>query len=384
MNKHSRHAVRGVAVATALILSACSTGGGATTDTGSDTLPDTIGLVGVQDLSGTSGPGGQATERGMQIAIDYANEADILGGSTLELEIQDSATDPAKAANAMNKIVTGDAPLAFGSFTSTSALAEAPIAQRAGVPTIFTQAGAEGVLEAGDHIFRATPLQTSYFDLTLKYLQDQAVTTAAMIQDTDIPTLIDLGEAFEEGESEYGYEVVSKQTTTSSTVDVSSQISKILREDPDAIFVNVLLGHNVQVIKQLKQAGYTGTIVAQQGAGGGVLAPLGAQANGVVLATDFNPESGGEVTREFVERYTAEYGEAPGNFSAEGFDAVLLAAYALEKAGSTRRNDVLAAMNEVASEGYEGALGEITFDGRQQLAPGVLVELKGGKEVPVQ
>src|SRR5690606_36721584 len=127
----------GLAAATVLALASCSTAG---TETGSDTLPAELELLAVQDLSGTSGPNGQATMRGMEVAIEQINESGLLENTKLSLKVEDSATDPTKAANAMNQVATSDTPLAFGSFTSTSALAQAPIAERAGLPTIFTQA----------------------------------------------------------------------------------------------------------------------------------------------------------------------------------------------------------------------------------------------------
>lgn len=348
-------------------------------------LPAKLELQAIQDLSGTSGPGGVTTQEGMQIAVAEINELDFLGGTELSITWSDSATDPTKAANAMTQAVATGSPIIFGSFTSGTALAEAPIAQRAGVPTIFTQAGAKGVLDAGDVIYRATPLQTSYFaNLTLGHLKDQGAKRVAAIYDTDVPTIVDLFEVFRESADEYGYEIVAAEATTSQTIDVSSQITKILETDPDAIFVNVLLAHNVQVIQQLRQSGYDGLIVAQQGAGGGVLAPLGDLADGVVLATDYNALSDIPESKNFAERYEAEFGRAPGNFAAEGYDAVWFAARALLEAQSIDRGEVLAALAKVAQAGFKGALGDVTFDGRQEVTPGVLVMIQDGIEVPVK
>lgn len=387
MTRHIHRYLAPVGVlALAVSLVACS-GGDAPDSTASaegGALPESIELQAIQDLSGTSGPGGQTTQQGMQVAVDEINDTDFLEGTTLSITWTDSATDPTKGANAMTKIAASDTPLAFGSFTSGTALAEAPIAQRAGLPTIFTQAGADGVLEPGEYIYRATPMQTSYFNLTQEYLQDQGVKTAAVIYDTDVPTIVDLADMFQESAGDYGYEVTDVEATTSQTVDVSSQITKMLGTNPDAIFVDVLLAHNVQVIKQLRQAGYDGIIVAQQGAGGGVLEPLGADADGIVLANDFNALNTAEKSKNFTDLYTEAFGKAPGNFAAEGYDAVWIAAHALKNAGSVDRADVLKGLQEVADAGLEGALGEITFEDRQEITPGVLVQIVDGVETPVE
>lgn len=371
---------------TAALLSATIACG---TDTGSGAggaqgLPDKIQLVSIQDLSGTSGPGGQSTKNGMDTAIKEINDTKFLGGTQLALSYEDSATDPAKGASKMSQAAAGGTPLAFGSFTSATALAEAPIAQKAKLPTIFTQAGASGLLDAGDAIYRATPLQTSYFNKTQEYMQSKGVKKASMIYDTDVPTIVDLSHLFQDTASKYGYNVVASEATTSKQVDVSSQISKLLAPQPDAIFVDVLLAHNIQVIKQLRQAGYHGLIVAQQGAGGGVLKPLGADADGVVLANDFNALSADPGSKHFTQLYQAQFNELPGNFAAEGYDAVWLAARSIKQAGSADRAKILQGLATVAQQGFDGALGKVTFQNRQEITPGVLVEIRGGNETPIQ
>jgi branched-chain amino acid transport system substrate-binding protein len=357
-----------------LVLAGC--GSSAAGSSSGDGLPEVVNVTAIADLSGVAGPGGQPTRKGMELAAEEVNNSKFLASSTLKLEFGDSGTNPAKGASLMSKAASSDTPLAFGSSTSAVALAEAPIAQRGKLPVIFQQAGAEGVLEAGDRIYRATPLQTSYFNLTLEYLQKNSAKKVAVIYDNDVPTIVNLYKALTDGASKYGYEVVSTQSTTSKTVDVSSQVSKMLSAQPDAIFVDVLQAHNVQVIKQLRQSGYNGLIVAQQGAGGGTLEPLGADADGVVFANDFNAGSPTESTQHFVSLYKAKYNATPGNFAAEGYDAVWFAARALKEAGSVDRDAVLAALKKVGETGFQGALGDIKFVDRQEvLAKGVLVKL---------
>ena len=364
---------------------ACSSTPTASPSSSAAGLPATIALSAVQDLSGTAGPGGISTQQGQQLAIKEINDTKFLGKTKLTLTFADSAGDPTKGANAMSQAAATGSPIVFGSFSSTSALAEAPIAQRSGAPTIFTQAGSDGVLAAGDYIYRATPLQTSYFHLTQSYLKSKKVKTASVIYDTDVPTIVNLYNLFTSDASKYGYKVVDPQATTSSTTDLSSQITKMLADKPDAIFVDALLAHNIQVIKQLRGSGYTGLIVAQQGAAGGVLAPIGDAAEGVVLATDFSALSTVPSTANFVKLYKAEYNKVPGNFSAEGYDAVWIAARALKTAGTVDRASVLKALQKVTAGTQAGALGKLTFTDRQEVTGGVLVQVHaGGSETTVK
>jgi len=59
-------------------------------------------------------------------------------------------------------------------------VAVAPILGRANQPTIFTQAGSSGVL-VSKYIFRMTPLQTTQFPLTLKWLKSKGVKTVSVL-----------------------------------------------------------------------------------------------------------------------------------------------------------------------------------------------------------
>lgn len=365
----------GLAVLLAAVLAAsgCGSDSGGSVESG---LPDELQLEAVLSLSGIAGPGGQPSQKGMELAAKEISESGFLGDTVLKINFHDSKSDPATGASLMSKVAATKSPLVFGSHPGAVALAEAPVAQRAGVPVIFQQAGAKGTLEAGDKVFRATPLQVSYFDQTLAYLQANNVKRAAVIYDNDVPTIVDLYNAFKDGADKFGYEVVSEQATTSATVDVSSQVAKMLAEDPEAIFMNVVQAHNVQVIRQLRQAGFDGIVVAQQGAGGGTLKPAGGDAKGIVFTNDFNAGGEHEATQKFAKLYEDEYGEVPGNFAAEGYDAVWFAARALKEANSTDRADVLKALMSVGEAGFAGALGDITFKDRQQIIKsGVLVVL---------
>jgi len=373
------------ALASALVLSAC---GSESSDEAGDGggLPDTVTLKASVSLSGLAGPGGQPTQKGMEVAIEEINDSKFLGSTTLKLDITDSKTDPKVGASAMAQHAASDTPVAIGSSAGAVALAEATVAQRQGLPLIFPQAGSKGVLETGDHIYRTTPLQTSYFHKTLEYLQTEGVKRAAVIYDSDNPTIQALNDLFQSGASKYGYEVVSTQATTSNTVDVSSQVTKMLNAKPDAIFVDVLQAHNVQVIKQLRQAGYDGLIVAQQGAAGGTLKPIAEDAEGVVFTNDFNPGSDNEGTKHFTELYQKKFDELPGNFAAEGYDTIWFAARAIKDADSVDRDKVLASMATVGEAGFVGALGELKIVDRQAvITTPVLVRLDNtAAEIPVE
>ena len=84
--------------------------------------------------------------------------------------------------------------------------------------------------------------------------------------------------------------------------------------------------------------------------------------------------------KAFVEAYTARYKEAPGKYSAAGYNAINILAAAINRAGSTDAEKIREALTKTD---YEGPNGKFKFDAKGQ-ASGfnvVLVQLRKG--VPV-
>jgi branched-chain amino acid transport system substrate-binding protein len=376
-----------VALSLAVFMTACSsdTQALASSSSSESGLPKTIALQGVLDLTGVAGASGVAQQKGMQVAISQINKTHFLGSTKLSLKIQDDASQTNIASNLFSQIVASNSPVVFGSGSSAEALAQAPIGQSAGVPTLFSQA-ASTIASAGNYVFHTTPVQLDFFPLTLQYLKDKNIKTVTGIYDTDNPTTTSLFGIMTSSAKKFGYKVLAPQTSVSTQTDISPQITAMVNSHAQAVFVDGLATHNVQIIKQLKAAGYKGLIIGQQGEGGGYLNPLGKLANGVTFANDFNPGSKNGTAPTFVKLYKAKYGVAPLNFSAEGYDSVWYAARGIKKANSVSRSAVRNALVTVGKKGFTGALGDITYDSaRQEIVSGaVLVVLKNNVETLVQ
>lgn len=362
---------------TLALVAACSTS--PSDQTGTHGLPESLELLSIQDLSGIAGTPGTATKEGMEVAVEEINATGYLGSTKLQIKYEDSASNPEPGASLISRAVQAKYPLVFGSVLSTTAIAQAPIAQRGKLPTIFTQAGSDGVL-VGEYIYRATPLQTTLLPLAGAYIQKQGWKKLGLMYNTNNPTAVAGAEEYQRLGSQFGYSFVDVEKTSSTQTDLTTQVSQIVAAKPDAVIIWVVAAQNVTAVTSLRQAGYTGPIIAQVGVAGGVLAPLGDKANGILWATDFTASQTNPEAVAFVTAYEKKYGKKPSNFAAEGYDAVWFAARALKKAQSTDRTAVLTALQAVAAEGFNGALGAISFDKNQEITSGFLVEHWNGEE----
>jgi branched-chain amino acid transport system substrate-binding protein len=376
----SRRAVVALSAAGLLLsVAACGGGdsdsGGGGSASGGGSLPDTIKIAGIEPETGPAAFAGLSAEKGYELAIKEINEQKFLGdNTTVEVSFTDTKGEIPTAASALSTAIADQTvSAAFGSVSSQEAVAQSPLAQNAGLPIIYTQAGSEGVV-IGDYTYRATPLMSSYYPVLEDYVKENGWKTVGVIY-TSTPTLVEVGE---KSIPDLGLEVVASVNTTPTTQDFAPAISQVLDKDPDVVSILQVGASNPTAMTQLRQAGYDGPVLGNAGASAGNLTPAGAAGAGMVWAADFHPDQDIESSQKFVEAYTAEYDEPPLNYAAEAYDAAWFLARAIKEAGSADREAIKDGMAKIAGEPFTGALGEDLEwkDGTIQV-PGAAVEWTG-------
>lgn len=371
------------------VLAACAAPSGETTDSGEggdagSGLPDTVKVMSIRELTGPLTYAGEGAQRGIDLAISHIEADGLLGQTSIDVDVRDNGGAPEESAAAASEAISDQSYVAlFGPGLSNNAVAVAPIVQQAGLPTVFVQSGSDGVL-LGDTTYRLTAPAETYFDLVGAYLVEQGASTATVVYNSGVPTLVGIGtEVVPALGDELGIEVVDSTGVEIAAQDFSAVASQVADANPDVVFVLLTGPQNPVAITQLRQAGFEGQIVGMLSMGAGNLDSVGEQATDVVWPTDFTPTQSGASTEAFVIAFEAEYGEAPDNFAAEGYDAMWFLARALAEADSVDRAALREAMATVAAEGFDGAQGELSFDGNDLRVPGVLVRWDGEREVAV-
>jgi branched-chain amino acid transport system substrate-binding protein len=356
----SRRAVVALSAAGLLLsVAACggddSGGGGGGGSSSEGSLPDVIKIAGIEPETGPAAFAGLSAEKGYELAIKEINEQKFLGDSTtLEVSFTDTKGEIPTAASAVSTAIADQSvSAAFGSVSSQEAVAQSPLAQQAGLPIIYTQAGSEGVV-IGDYTYRATPLMSSYYDALQDYVDENGWKTVGVIY-TSTPTLVEVGE---KSIPALGLDVVASVNTTPTTQDFAPAIAQVLDAKPDVVSILQVGASNPTAMTQLRQAGYDGPVLGNAGASAGNLTPAGEDGAGMVWATDFHPDQDIASSQKFVEAYTAEYDEPPLNYAAEAYDAAWFLARAIKEAGSADREAIKDGMAAIAAEPFTGALGE--------------------------
>jgi len=375
----------GAGVILALALAACSSNGSSTpasTSTSTSTaqgLPSTVALYSIQDLSGPAATPGLDDERGDQLAVADINREKFLGSTKLTISFGNSATDPTTAAALASTVATAHYPIVIGPPASSTAVAVAPIMAKADQPTIFTQAGSDGVL-VSPYIYRMTTLQTALYPLTMKWLGAQNVKTVAVIQDSDFPTEVQLTNELKADGATYGFKVVAVESVLAAQSNIASAMSSVLAAHAQAIALNVVTTQNATAATLAQQGSFKGPIIAEESAANGELTPAGSAANGIVWASDWIAGSPGQTSSTFTTEYEAAYHAVPTNWAAESYDAVWFAARGLKQADSTSPAKVQAALTSVGSAGFSGVLGNITLANGQETTKPLLISWNNGSQ----
>lgn len=368
-------------VASAAVLSVTAAcGGSSDSASGDGGIPSSVKVVGIEPLTGPAAFAGLAAQKGYDLAIKQINDQGFLGsGKKIESSWKDTKGDAATAASEMTAAIADKSVAAtFGSVSSQEAVAQSPLAQKAGLPVIYTQAGSDGVV-IGDYTYRATPLMSSYYPIMKKYIEDNGWESIGIIYTNISPTLDEIGtKTLPDLAEETGMEVTKSVETTAATQDYSSAIKQVLDTDPDVVSILEIGAANPTAMTQLRQAGYTGKVLGNSGASAGNLEPAGADGAGMAWPVDFDASQDAPSSQQFVKDYTAEYGEAPLNYAAEAYDAAWFLARSIKEAGNASRDGIKDGMKTESGKTSDGALGsDLAWKDGTIEVPGVVVEWDG-------
>lgn len=379
-------------VALVFCLAACSSSGGSTASSGntgantgnvgsSSGLPVSIPITMIADLTGTVAATGQSYQRGVKLGIDQVNASGVLGKSKLELSTEDSASTPATASSVMSKVVESNAAAIIGLDTSALALAAAPIAQKAKIPTLVDTAPL-GLLDVGNYIYAMGPLFNATAPLLAQKIQAGGTKTVDIIYSNDNPTLTDYNTFLRSELARVNVKVSQSLGTPTAATDFSALVTRALNDNPDAMVIDTGGPSVLGITNALRTAGYKGSLYSNAAAAVPLIG-AGPNANGFEFTTEWVPAVDNPQSRTMLAAFKKAYPGTQADYeTVDGYNAIHFLALALAKAGSADRDAILKGLGEVAAQGFTGPSGKVTFTGvghRQYTVSGVFVREQDGK-----
>ena len=358
---------------------ACTRRGGNCSDPGG---PIKIGVYG--DLSGQTSSFGQSTRNGSQMAADEINAAGGINGRQVQLIHEDDQGEPGKAATVVAKLINQDQVRALiGEVASSNSIAAAPNAQEAKVPMISPSSTNPKVTQIGDYIFRVCFIDPFQGEVMAKFaFNSLKAKKAAILFDSNSDYSKGLIQFFKAAFTKLGGTIVIEKAYAQRDRDFTGQLTAIRDTTPDVIYVPGYYQEVGVIAKQTKQLGIKAPLLGGDGWDSPQLWDLGGDAlNGNYISNHYSVDDPTPVIQDFVKRYKAKYnGIAPDAIAALGYDATMVMADAIKRAGGTECVALRDAIAQTAN--YKGITGVITLNSeRNAVKPAVVLELKDKKFV---
>lgn len=338
------------------------------------------------ELTGNVANYGKSTLSGLKLAVDQVNKAGGVNGKQLVVVESDNKSEPAESGNSVTKLITQDKVVAVvGPATSGCVFAATPVVTSNKVPLIAPCATAPAITVDNGHvkefIFRACfidPFQgrvmAEFADKTL------GVKNVAILHDASSDYSKGLAEVFEKTLNEKGGKVVAKEAFLSKDIDFKAALTKIKAANPEAIYIPGYYEEVAKIIKQTREIGLNVPLIGCDGWDSPKLVEIaGPEAlNNTYFSSAFSVQDQTESVQKFIADYKAMYQKDPDIFCMQGYNAGLVLADALKRAGDGADGTKLAAAI-ASTKDLPVASGKLTYDkDHNPIISAIIIEMKDG------
>lgn len=173
---------------------------------------------------------------------------------------------------------------------------------------------------------------------------------------------VGLAEPFKNEFESLGGEIVAEESFNGGDSDFMSLLTSLMVTEFDVIYLPDFYTEGGLITKQAREAGITQPILSGHGFASNKLVELAEAQNAtdVYYTSHFYTGSEDEKVQSFIKAYEAKYNKTPDTFSALGYDAAKLLFEAIERAGSTERQEIRDAIESL--EKFDGITGSFSFD----------------------
>ncbi|MDR1128986.1 MAG: ABC transporter substrate-binding protein [Treponema sp.] len=339
-----------------------------------------VSIGAVFPLSGTVAFYGTESRDGALLAIDEINAAGGLLGKQLALISEDDEGNAEKSVNAFTKLTTRDkVGVILGSSTSGATQAMTALAQQNKVILISPSATNTEVTRTGDYIFRACFIDPFQGVVGADFAYDTLGSRrAAVLYDAGADYNSGLADAFRQQFRAIGGQVVADEAYQSGDVDFNAQVTRIRAASPDVVYLPNYYNDVALQAKQLRAQGVSCALIGGDG-WDGLIDNAGDEVLNGFWSAGFAADTTDPRGQAFVRAFTAKFNRTATQFSALGYDTMMLVADGIKAAGSF---DNAAVKDAMAKINGPYVTGNIRFDAnRDPVKSAAILEIvrKDGK-----
>ncbi len=298
---------------------------------------------------------GTMSRKGIELAIEELNAAGGINGRRVELVAKDDHAEGAVAAAVADSFVA-DARITavIGHLSSGAMVAAAKVYDNGKLPAVATTATTPDLTGISPWVFRVVPSDSASAIALARFAAShfakagRAPRTAILYENDAYGR--GLADAFRRA---FTGELVLVDPIGTGAKDFEPQIAYLKKVGAELVFVAGTEATGGPFIAQAKAQGLAADLMGSDG-----WAPIVKEtaAEGAYIGVPFSDLDPRKATQAFVASFKRKYGMMPDNNAALGYDATMLVADAVRRAGTDR-----AKVREVLAGGsaYEGATGQI-------------------------
>ncbi len=343
-----------------------------------------IGVGGAH--SGDLASYGIPTVRAAELVVEEINANGGVLGRQVELFVEDDECDPGKATNTAAKLVGDGVVAVIGHICSGATKSALGVYVDENVITISPSATNPPLTKSGDYpnFLRTIAPDDAQAEVAVNYaVNTLGIKTFAILHDRG-----DYGKGFAdfcqaELDARSGVETVMYEGIQAGALDYSAIVNKVANSGADAVIYGGYHPEASKLVQQMKSKGLDIVFISDDGVKDDTFIRVAGEYAEDVYATGPMDTTSNPMAVKATEDHRAKYGEEPGAFFLNAYAATVALLNAIEKAGSTDYDAIMAALQ---SEYVETPLGKISFDDKgdaigvgfavYQVQNGSYVELK--------
>ncbi|MBL42885.1 MAG: amino acid ABC transporter substrate-binding protein [Rhodospirillaceae bacterium] len=313
--------------------------------------------VKIGSLSAVTGPIAKLVPpiiNGSKLAIKQINgQGGVLGGKQLELIVGDTGCNAQASVDAATKLVNVEQVVAIvGALCSGATIGAANnVAIPSNVVMVSPASTSPEItgLNDNDLIFRVAPTDAYQGKVLAKYVKDKGINSVAVTY-VNNDYGVGLAETFTKAYKSLGGKVTGQQKHEDKKASYRAELATLAKGKPDALVVLAYAGGSgLTIIRQSLENGFFSKFVGADGMRDKVLFKLGANAlkDKLLIISPTSPKN--KARSAFEKAAKADGNDPNGPFVAQGYDAAMMIALAIQKAGSTDRKKISAALRDIAS-----------------------------------
>lgn len=313
--------------------------------------PVVVGAV--FDYSGDLAGYGQEMQKAAELAMEVVNEAGGVLGRPMEAYFVDGGTNPATSTAAATSLVTEEGvQVLLGPVISGATLS---VAREVTIPhkrlhiSAAATSSAMTTLEDDDYVFRAQMSNAVQGVALAQLAAERNYETAAVIF-VDNPFGLDLSAVFTESFEAAGGRVIAQVPQVPGKASYAEEVAQALEGEPDVVVPMSYEGSLKVYLREIAEAGYAGEFLfAPPAKNQAIFDEVGVEAFEGSLGIEVSAPQN-EATAAFASMYEEKYGEPPtAQLLGETFDIFILAALAIERAGTHEAEAVRDALRRVSN-----------------------------------